>query len=215
VALASVEAGDLALNFRGRLIVGVDRNSAAGDLEIRAVDGARMAALAGLAPPLRLDGLPIAGSLRFAVDRTSVALEKLALNVAGSDIRGQLRVGAVGDRRRVEARLDVDELSVARLLAILQDQRLAVAATAETAVSGRQSVWSDEPFDASVLDGFEGNIKLTTKRLTLADGMGLTQASVDIALQGGKVEVKQLEGACLGGRCSATLSIVKAPAAWT
>ena len=94
----------------------------------------------------------------------------------------------------------------------MQDQRLAVAAAAETAISGRQSVWSDEPFDASVLDGFEGNVKLTAKRLVLADGMGLSQASVDIALQGGKVEVKQLEGACLGGRCSATLSIAKAPA---
>ena len=42
--------------------------------------------------------------------------------------------------------------------------------------------------------------------------MGLTQASLDIALQGGKVEVRQLEGACLGGRCSATLSIAKAAA---
>ena len=83
--------------------------------------------------------------------------------------------------------------------AVLQDQRLAVAAAAETAVSGRQSVWSDEPFDASVLDGFEGNIKLNAKRLVLADGMGLSQASVDIALEGGKVEVRQLEGACLGG----------------
>ena len=52
----------------------------------------------------------------------------------------------------------------------------------------------------------------TAKRLLLAEGMGLSRASLDIALQGGKVEVRQLEGACLGGRCSATLSIDKAPA---
>ena len=101
---------------------------------------------------------------------------------------------------------------LARMLGLLQDQRLAVAAAAETAVSGRQSVWSDEPFDAAVLDGFEGSVKLTAKRLLLADGMSLRPASLDIALQGGKVEVKQLEGGCLGGRCSATLSIAKAPA---
>jgi uncharacterized protein involved in outer membrane biogenesis len=94
----------------------------------------------------------------------------------------------------------------------LQDQRLAVAATAETAISGRQSIWSDEPFDASILDGFEGNIKLNAKRLLLPEGLGLSGVSLDIALQGGKVEVRQLEGAGLGGRVSATLSIAKAAA---
>ena len=212
VSLASMEAGDLALGFRGRLVARESGNTAAGDLDIRATDGARLAALTGLAPPLRLDGLPIAGSLRFSVDRSRLVLDRIALSIAGSDVKGQLSIGAIGDRRRVEARLDVDELSLAKLLAILQDQRLAVTAAAETAVSGRQSVWSDEPFDASVLDGFEGSVKLTAKRFVLADGMGLSQASVDIALLPGKVEVKQLGGACLGGRCTATLSIAKAPA---
>ena len=127
-SLASVEAGDLALNFRGRLVAGENGNTAAGDLDIRAVDGARIAALTGLAPPLRLDGLPIAGSLKISVDSSKIALDRLALNIAGSDIKGQLSIAAAGDRRKVEARLDVDELSLARLLAILQDQRLAVAA---------------------------------------------------------------------------------------
>ena len=117
-----------------------------------------------------------------------------------------------GDRRRVEARLDVDELSVAKLLSPLLDQRLAVAGVAETAISGRQSPWPDEPFDAAVLDGFEGNIRLNSKRLTLADGIGIGQASIDIALEGGKVDVTRIEGACLGGRCSASLRIDKAPA---
>ena len=211
-SLASLESGDLALNFRGRLVAGEGGNSAAGDLDIKATDGARIAMLAGLAPPLRLDGLPVAGSLRFAVDRDSLALEKLALNIAGSDVKGRLKIGAAGDRRRVEARLDVDELSVAKLLALLQDQRLAVAAAAESAVSGRASVWSDEPFDASVLDGFEGSVKLAAKRLTLTDGVGMSNVSVDIGLEGGKVDVRQLEGTCLGGRCSATLSMTKAAA---
>ena len=87
-----------------------------------------------------------------------------------------------------------------------------MAATAETAISGRQSIWSDEPFDASILDGFEGNIKLNAKRLLLPEGLGLSGVSLDIALQGGKVEVRQLEGAGLGGRVSATLSIAKAAA---
>jgi hypothetical protein len=134
--LASAEAGDLALDFRGRLVARESGNSAAGDLDIRATDGARLAALTGLAPPLRLDGLPIAGSVKLSVDSSTLALDRLALKIGGSDVKGQLSLATVGERRRVEARLDVEELSVAKLLGVLQDQRLAVAATAETAISG-------------------------------------------------------------------------------
>jgi len=211
-SLASVDAGDLALSFRGQLVARDSGNSAAGDLEIKAADGTRIAALAGLAPPLRLDGAPVVGSLKFAVDGSRLAIDRLGLNVAGSEVKGQLSVVSAGDRRRVEARLDVDELSVAKLLSPLLDQRLAVAGTAETAISGRQSPWPDEPFDATVLDGFEGSIRLNSKRLTIADGIGLGQAGIDIALEGGKVDVKRIEGACLGGRCSASLRIDKATA---
>ena len=153
--------------------------------------------------PARSSSRPTAASSR---------IDRLALNVAGSEVKGQISVASAGDRRRVEARLDVDELSVAKLLSPLLDQRLAVAAAAETAISGRQSPWPDEPFDAAVLDGFEGSIRLNSKRLTVADGIGLGQASIDIALEGGKVDVKRIEGACLGGRCSASLRIDKAPA---
>jgi AsmA-like protein len=211
-SLVSAETGDLALDFRGQIFVRESGNSATGNLDIRASDGARLASLTGLAPPLRLEGLPIAGSVKLSVDSGTLALDRLALKIAGGDVNGQLSLAAAGERRRVEGRLDFDELSVAKLLGLLQDQRLSVTAVAETAISGRQSVWSDEPFDASVLDAFEGNIKLNAKRLVLAEGMGLSGVSLDVALQGGKVEVRQLEGAGLGGRCSATLSIAKAAA---
>jgi len=210
--LASVDAGDLGLSFRGQFVAGDGGNRAAGELEIKAADGTRLAQLAGLAPPLRLDGVPVAGTLKLAVDGKTMAFDRLGLSVGGSDVKGQIALTAAGDRRRVEARLDVDEISLARLLAPLLDQRLAVAAAAEAAVAGRQSAWPDEPFDASILDGFEGSIHLDSKRFVLADGIGLGRASIDIALSGGKVDVKQIDGACLGGRCSASVRIDKVPA---
>ena len=154
-------------------------NKLAGDLEIKAPDGTRLAALAGLAPPLRLDGLPIAGTLKFSPSTAAGSMHRQARaqHRRQRGERDSSRSAPAGDRRRIEARLDVDELSVAKLLAPLLDQRLAVTGTAEAAISGRQSLWPDEPFDAAVLDGFEGNIKLNAKRLMLADGMGLGQAS--------------------------------------
>jgi uncharacterized protein involved in outer membrane biogenesis len=210
VSLASVEAGGLALGFRGRLTAGETSNSVTGDLEIKARDAGRFATIARLSPPLRLDGVPIAGSLNVAVDARKITLDRMALNLGGSSINGQLSIASIGERRRLEARLDVDEIAVPRMLSLLQDQRLAVASIAETAVSGRQSVWSDEPFDASVLDAFEGNVRLNARRLVVAEGIALSGARLDVALKDGRIEVKQLDGACLGGRCGATLSIAKA-----
>jgi len=209
-ALASVAAGDLALEFRGRMVAGEGANTAQGNLDIRGADGGRLAGLAGLAPPLRLDGVPVVGSLKLAVDGSQIALDRLALNIAGSDVRGELSIGNLGEKRRVAGRLEVDGVSLAGLLAILQDQRLAVAAAAETALSGRPSVWSDEPFDGAALDGPEGNVKLIAKQLALTDDIGLTRANLEVALQPGKIDVKHLDGACLGGALSATLSIAKA-----
>jgi len=211
-ALASMDADGLTLGFRGQVVAAESGSSLTGELEIKTVDGARIAALAGLTPPLRLDGLPIAGTLKFAADRGKLAVDRLALNLAGSEVRGQVSIASTGDRRRVAVHLDVDELTVAKLLSPLLDQRLAVTGAAETAISGRQSPWPDEPFDAGVLEGFEGDIRLNSKRLTIADGISIGQAGIDITLEGGKIDVKRIEGACLGGRCSASLRIDKAAA---
>ena len=78
--LATVEAGDLALGFRGQVVAGESGNTASGSLDLRAADAARIAALVGLSPPLRLDGLPIAGSLKFSVDRSSTRHRRMALS---------------------------------------------------------------------------------------------------------------------------------------
>ncbi len=194
-SLVAVDAGDLGFRFRGQLVAAETGNSAAGEIEMRAADATRVAALAGLAPPLRLDGVPIAGSFDIKADGSTMAIDKLALTVGGGLVTGQLSLASVGDRRRVEARLDAEELSVAKLLQPLLDQRLATAAVAEAAITGRASPWPDEPFDGGTLDAFEGNLRLKAKRLTLADGVGLTDASLDIALAPGKVDVSRIEGA--------------------
>lgn len=211
-SLLAVDAGDLGFRFRGKLTAAETGNAAVGEIEMQAADGTRVAALAGLAPPLRLDGVPIAGSFDIKADGASLALDRIALNVGGGLVTGQLSLAAAGDRRRVEARLDIEELSLGRLLNPLLDQRMAVAGIAEAAVAGRASPWPDEPFDAASFDAFDGNIRLKAKRLLLVDGIGLTDAALDIALARGKVDVSRIEGGCLGGRCNAALRIDKVPA---
>ena len=208
--LASAEAGDLGLRFRGQLVASPSGNSATGDLDIKTDNGARVAALAGLAGPLRLDGVPVAGSLKFAAREGSLTVDQLALNVGGSDVSGRLAL-ASGDRRRIEARVAVDEISAAKLLGPLLDQRLAVTAAAETAIAGRRSPWPDEPFDAVALEIFDGSIRIDAGRLVIADGIGISRAGIDITLSSGKVE-SRIEGDALGGRSAAALLVERVAA---
>ncbi len=211
-SLATVEAGDLDMRFRGQLVAAEAGNSAMGELELKARDGARMAALVGLASPLWLDGVPVAGSLQLAATSGKVAMDKLALNIGGGRLAGQLSVAEAGERRRVEAHLVADELSVPQLLRPLLDSRLAAAEAAEAVVAGQQSPWPDEPFEGSILDAYDGSISLAAKRLVLAEGISLADAGIDIVLARGKVEASRIEGGCMGGRCSATLRFDKVPA---
>src|SRR5262249_47388417 len=177
-SIASVDAGDLALGFRGQLALSANGNTASGDLEIKAGDAARIAALAGLASPLRLDGLPLSGSLKLSVSRSNTSIDRLALKFGESDVRGKMVLSSLGERQRIEARLDWDELPLKKLFPRLRDQRRAIAGAAEAAIAGRPSPWPDEPFEASVFDAFEGNVYLTSKRLALAEGISLSQASL-------------------------------------
>jgi hypothetical protein len=210
-AVASLEAAGVALSFRGRVVADETAIAAAGDIEFRARDGARLTALAGLSPPLQWDGLPISGRLKLAHDGGALKLEKLALNIAGSRLAGRLQVETLGERRRIDATLEADEASVAALLAPLLDQRLAIAGVAEAAISGRQA-WPDEPFSAAVVDAFEGNIRFACKRLVVTGGIALEGARLDIALGGGKIRVEEMSGSGLGGEVRAKVEIAKAPA---
>jgi hypothetical protein len=72
-------------------------------------------------------------------------------------------------------------------------------------------VWSDDPFDSNGLDGLDGHVKLNAKRLALSDGLGLDEASLDVSLQSGKIDVRELAGACLSGRCRAQFAMTKTP----
>jgi hypothetical protein len=104
-SIATLETGEVNLAFRGQLVAGGSGNKIAGEVEIAATDGARIAALAGLTPPLRLDDLPIAGTLNFTAAGGAIGIDRLSLKIAGSAVKGQIALSAAGDRRRIEGRL--------------------------------------------------------------------------------------------------------------
>jgi uncharacterized protein involved in outer membrane biogenesis len=211
--LATIDAADLALNFRGKVAITDAGTRADGDLEARSGNGTLLAALVGLAPALRADGVPVSARLKLAVDRGTVGMDKLALQLGGTRLAGKIALApGDGGRRRIDAALSADELSVATVLGPLLDRRFGAASAAEAVLHGQANPWPDEPFSAPVLDAFEGQIRLSCRRLTLAEGLALERARLNVLLQPGKVEVKEIGGAALGGEVKADVTIEKMPA---
>jgi hypothetical protein len=214
VTIATVDAGDLALGFRGRIVLDDTGAKADGELEARAGSGTPLAALAGLTPALRADNVPVSARLKLVWDERALSLDKLALQIGGAKLTGKVALSSAEGRRRIDATLNADDLAVATLLGPLIDRRFSAASAAE-AVLGQQSPWPDEPFNAPVFDAFAGQIKLSSKRLTLAEGLVLERARINVALQPGRIEVKEIIGAAPGGDIKGNISIEKAPAGAT
>jgi len=212
-SLLTVDAADVALTYRGQATIADGGTKAEGDLELRAGNGAALASLLGLAPALRADGVPVSAKLKLGLDGTVIRMDKLALQVGASRLSGKITLsGGADGRRRVDAALSTEEITVAALLNPLVDLRFGAAGAAEAVLLGRPIPWPDEPFSAAAFDAFEGQVRLNARRLTLADGMAVEGAKLNVVFQPGKIEVKELDGAALGGELKATVSFEKAPA---
>jgi hypothetical protein len=212
-SLVSIDTADLAMTYRGPVTITDVATRADGDLEVRAGNGAALASLVGLAPTLRADGVPVSAKAKLGLDGTTISLDKLALQVGASRLSGKIALsGGKDGRRRVDAALSTEEISVPTLLSPLVDLRFGAAGAAEAVLLGRPIPWPDEPFSAAVFDAFEGHVRLNAKRLMLVDGMGLEGAKLSVVFQPGKVEVKELEGSALGGEVKAAVSFEKAGA---
>jgi uncharacterized protein involved in outer membrane biogenesis len=212
-SLFSIDTADLAMTYRGPVTITDVATRADGDLEVRAGNGAALASLVGLAPALRADGVPVSAKAKLGLDGTTISLDKLALQVGASRLSGKIALsGGKDGRRRVDAALSTEEISVPTLLSPLVDLRFGAVGAAEAVLLGRPIPWPDEPFSAAVFDAFEGHVRLNAKRLMLVDGMGLEGAKLSVVFQPGKVEVKELEGSALGGEVKAAVSFEKAGA---
>jgi uncharacterized protein involved in outer membrane biogenesis len=153
--------------------------------------------------------------LKLAIDGGTISMDKLALQIGASRLSGKIALSRAEpgtDRRRIDASLSADDLSVGTLLSPLLDLRFGAASAAEAVLLGRPNPWPDEPFSASALGAFEGQIRLSCRRLALTEGMALERAKANFVLKPGKVEAKEITGSALGGEFKAALSIEKVAA---
>jgi hypothetical protein len=209
-SVASVDAAGTALSFRGQVQMADAGPKVNGDLEVRSGEGTALAALAGFPPLFRVDGVPVSARLKLAVDGGTISMDKLALQLGASKLSGSITLSGAGPRR-IDANLTADDLSVGMLLSPLLDRRFGAASAAEAVLLGANP-WPDEPFSAAVLDAFEGRVRLSSRRLALAEDLALERAKLNVLVRPGKIEAKEITGTALAGEFKGALSIEKAGA---
>lgn len=208
--LFSLSANDTGVAFTGRFVASPESPRLVGEVEIANADGARIAALAQLAPPLRIASFPLSGNLKLATDGSTINVERFALDLAGVALRGQLGIAPEGKGQRVNARIEADEISLAHLAVPLLDTRLGSAtAVAEAAIAERGSIWPPQPFDAGVLSSLVGDIQLGARRLVVSGAMALSNARMSATVSDGRVVVREIAGTGLDGDWSTAFTLTR------
>lgn len=210
--LFSLTANDTGVAFSGSFTALPEAPRLSGNVELANADGARIAALAQLAPPLRLASFPLSGTLHMTTDGSTINVGRFALSLGATRLRGRLGIATENDKRRVNAHVEADEIGVAQLLAPFLDLRLGSATSvAEAALAERGSIWPPQPFDANGLEGLLGDVAIDVKRLALTGDASLSDVRLRARMGNGKAVVQELSGKGLDGTWNAALELARIP----
>ncbi len=228
LASASVKASGLFVGFDGQVALPADSaNKFDGEVRVSARDLGDALAIAGLGSGATLRGSPVVGSLRMVSAAGAIEIKPYKLTIGGSKVDGAVALAyPEGGTAIVTAQLEVDAASLPGLLGIALDRRLAAAtpvpgapapAPAAAAPPGAEpltagkSIWPESQFDFAALDGVEGKLGVTFGALSLAPGMAMKNARLEVALAPGKISLTKLEGKAAGGDLLATAALERAP----
>ncbi|MGE3919129.1 MAG: AsmA-like C-terminal region-containing protein, partial [Hyphomicrobiaceae bacterium] len=206
--LATIDGNGTAAAYQGRASIddsgslGLD-----GEAELSLADLADGLSLAGLSPRPSLDG-PVAGSIRIERKAAVAKLASTGLKIANSMLAGTMTIESAADANRISGQLKLGEAGLSGLLALLSAQR-----PGAREAPARRSVWSESPLDLSLSDQFAGSaLRFDVARLSVAPGLEIADARVELAAKPGRVEARLTDGNALGGKATATLSLEKAAA---
>ncbi len=236
VAVAELSAETVELEFNGRVRVpDTGLATAKGDIRVAAQDFGRVLTLAGLSIGAGAGSLPVSGTLAAAHDGTKLTLASPALKIGDAAVSGVLTYAAAdaGTAAAVEADLSADKASLPGLLAALSAsspvlkadvpielpaipaRRRRTDSEAPAVAAPPARIWPDAAFDFSPLDGITGTLKAGVRSLSLEPGLAMKDARFDVAFAPGKLDVKRLEGAMLGGKAVSAFTLQKQAAGAT
>ena len=227
----TLKAESLSGNFKGRL--GLAKPAASGPRFDRLVGevNINLSQAAPLLSALGLDGAALgsdavaSGKMRVVADAKSIAVDHLQLAVNGTGLTGHAQIVKLSDRPlQLSAKLTASRLSATALMAPalarapantvsrLVGLETAVSQNLAAGGSGQENIWPMAPFDFRALRNLEGSVNLKAENLTLAPGLLLSDAQIDIDLSKGKIALRSLAGKALGGRLSGVIELEEAPA---
>jgi uncharacterized protein involved in outer membrane biogenesis len=227
LATASIKAAGLFVGYDGQVALPADSaNKFDGEVRVSARDLGDAMAVAGLGSGATLRGSPVVGSLKMVSAAGAIEVKPYKLTIGGSKVDGTVALAyPEGGTAIVTAQLEVDEASLPGLLGIALDRRIAAAAPAPGApaqapavgppaaepLTAGKSIWPESQFDFAGLDGVEGKLGVSFGALSLAPGMAMKNARLEVALAPGKVSLTKLEGKAAGGDLLATAVLERAP----
>ncbi len=166
------------------------------------VVGADLAPFSKLAKG-RLPELPpfkVAG--RITDPAGGYVIDGLKLDIGGSDLSGKVAVKLSGERPEVDAQLASNLLDLDKLLPAGKAPGEAKAETGK----GDGRVFPDDPLPLDGLEAVDARLEFRGKRI-LAKGFVIEDAAVELTLNGGRLEIMQLEALFGGGRITGEVVI--------
>lgn len=230
VAVAELDAETVELEFNGRVAVPDSGGmTAKGEIRVDAEDMAPVMRLAGLGLGSGVGRVPLSGTVATAHDGSKLTLASPSLKIGESVVSGVLTYVAEtdGGKAVVDADLSADKASLPTLLTAWtagQPQAAAPVVDPPTATPRRREaetpdaatvpavpapIWPDQPFDFSAFDDVTGTLKAAVRSLTLDPRIAMKDARFEVALEPGKLDVKRLEGAVLGGKAVSAFTFLK------
>jgi uncharacterized protein involved in outer membrane biogenesis len=213
LATGTVKAAGLYLAYDGRIELPPDGGKKIdGDVRVSSREFGDVLAIAGIGSGGALRGVPIVGTLKIASANHTMELKPQELAVGGSRVAGTLALADPGEGPAiVTAQLKIDHASIPALLGVVLDRKVVAEAETEEPATEGKSIWPEHAFDFAALDGVEGKLGITFGHLSLAPGMVMANAQVDVVLAPGKLSVTKLQGRALGGDLLAALVLERAP----
>ena len=227
LATASVKAAGLFFGYDGQVALPADgANKFDGEVRVSALNLGDTLALAGLGSGGTLHGFPVVGSLKVVSAPSAIEVQPYKLTIGGSKVDGTIALAYPdGGTPIVTAQLEVGEASIPGLLGVALDRSAAAPASAPGAqaaappppapgaepLTAGKSIWPESQFDFAALDGIEAKLGVSFGTLSLAPGMSIKGARLEVALAPGKISIVKLEGKAAGGDVLATAALERAP----
>lgn len=172
-----------------------------GTVTARSADAAPALALAGLALPGIAEKLPLEAATSLDIKDGAATLSFRDARFGGTYSSGMIDFGHDAGRWKLKGDVAVDEadLTLATALGLGLPPDL---------LASTESVWSKTTFGRPVIQGFDVGFRLSADRLSISDGLVVTNAAVEASFSGDRTEIRLTGGDFAGGKASGSLSIV-------